>query len=636
MRSGAHTGHGPSAGRRPRVAPTHDWSYIRWMTRPGVRPVPLLAATLAALGAAPAGGQVAVTGMDTTEVHADSTDLASVARAAQARFERRRMNHLPVTLSAGGGDCDEHVGRFCTWYGEGEWVQQPEAEEILALRGELLATLDSLQGHLPGDGWLLGQRVWYRAEGGDWPAARRVAHACGGVEPWWCAALEGFALHGLGRFVEAERIFERALAHMDPDRADEWRAPRRVVDGEGRDRLDDDARAGRGDSTRDALDRFWTLADPLWMVPGNDRLTAHYARWTVSTLREHARNPFHIRWGQDLEELTVRHGWELGWERSPDWTRRSTLDHIIGHKHPQGRDFMPPGDVLAAPESATVEDLVAGRRSPRSLYAPEYAPVFLPMDAQLAVFPRGAETVVVAAFFLPDDTTWHAHHDHDVPWGEPGDQAGMPDRIGLYAMPVPGGPPRGTSALGRADGTLALSVPTGPVVVSAEAWSPERRRAGRLRLGLPARSAPEDVATLSDLLLLAPMAEEPIALEGALDSALPRARILPGQTFAIGWEVAGLGFRAEGLEFEVSVERDGRGVLRRLGEALGLADRPQPLALSWEEPGPLEPGPRFHYLELDLPRLDPGDYRIRLVLRTAGRSDAVSVRDFEVRAREGG
>jgi hypothetical protein len=606
------------------------------MTPLALRSLPLVAASLVALGPAPAAGQVAAEGMDTTAIRVDSSDVASVARAAQAQFERRRMNHLPVTLSAGGGDCDEHLGRFCTWYGEGEWYPQPEAEEIVALRTELLATLDSLQSLLPGDGWLLGQRVWYRAEGGDWIAARRAAQACGDVEPWWCAALEGFALHGLGRFVESERVFERALVLMDVDRAAEWRAPRRAVDADTRDHLDDIARVAPGDSVRHALDWLWTLADPLWMVAGNDRLTAHYARWTVSTLRERARNPFHIRWGQDLEELTVRHGWELGWERSPDWTRRSMLDHIIGHKHPQGRDFMPPGEVLKAPESAIAEDLVAGRRTPRSLYAPEYAPVFLPMDAQIAVFPRGAETVVVSAFYLPDDTTWHARHDHGVPWTEPGDQGGMPDRIGLFVVASSGDPPRGTTALGRAEGTLALTVPTGPLVVSAEAWSPERRRAGRLRVGVPARAAPEDVATLSDILLLAPMADEPITLEAALDAALPRARILPGQTFAVGWEVAGLGFRAEGLEFEVSVERAGRGVLRRLGEALRLADRPQPLALSWEEPGPLEPGPRFHYLELDLPRLDPGDYRIRLVLRSTGRSEAVSVRHFEVRAREGG
>lgn len=582
---------------------------------------------------AAASGQLPEAAPDTTPLVADSSDLASVGRAAQARFERRRLHHLPISYSVGGGSCDEHVGRFCTWYSEGEWYPVPEAPEIVRLRAELLATLDSLQAELPGDGWLLGQRVWYRAEGGDWEGALRAATACAGAERWWCAALEGFALHGLGRFVPAERAFARALEQMDPERAETWRLPRRAVDPDLRSRLDDLREdAPEPDTVAALLDRVWTLADPLWLVEGNDRLTAHYARWTVSTLREEARNPFHIGWGRDLEELTLRHGWEVGWERSP---RRdfAALDHVTGHKHPEGRDYMPPGRVVDAPATASAEDLRADRRTPRSLHAPDYAPVLLPMEGQVAVFPRAREMVVVSTHFLPEDTTFHARHDHPLPWLEPGDQVGAPDRIGLYAVEAGGGRPTGVTETGSSEGALLLRLPTGAWVVSAESWSPALRRAGRLRLGVPARPAPEDVATLSDLLLLRPASDEPTVLEAALPAALPRARILPGETFAIAWEVAGLGFRPETLRFAVSVERTDRGVVRRIGEFLGLADRPQPLALSWEEPAPDEPGPAFHYLELDLPPLDPGEYRIRLTLSTADRTDAVAVRTFEVRQR---
>ena len=77
--------------------------------------------------------------------------------------------------------------------------------------------------------------------------------------------------------------------------------------------------------------------------------------------------------------------------------------------------------------------------------------------------------------------------------------------------------------------------------------------------------------------------------------------------FAIFIPVVGLGFRPETLAFEVSVERMDRGVFQRLGQFLGLADRPQPLRLAWEEPGPAEPGPSFRSLSLDLPVLDVGD-----------------------------
>jgi hypothetical protein len=111
---------------------------------------------------------------------------------------------------------------------------------------------------------------------------------------------------------------------------------------------------------------------------------------------------------------------------------------------------------------------------------------------------------------------------------------------------------------------------------------------------------------------------------------LPTTDIHPDQELAIAWEVAGLGFRPETLRFELSVERTDRGVIRRLGEFLGLADRPQPLALSWEEPAPDRPSHHFRYLDLDVPPLDPGDYRIRLSLKTDGRSDVVAARSFTV------
>jgi len=567
---------------------------------------------------------------DTTVAVPDSGDVLGEARAAQARFERRRLRFLPVTLGHVGGACDEHVGRFCTWYEEGEWYPIAERAEIGELRTELLARLDSLQTILPAERWILGQRVWYRAEAGDREDALAVARACGEVERWWCGALQGFALHGLGRYRAAEEAFERALTEMDPATAVEWRLPGRAVDSETRDRLQRLAETAP-DSMWVLVERLWQLADPLFLVEGNDRRTAHYARWTVATLREGARNPFHIRWGSDLEELTIRHGWEIGWERAPA-PGFTSVDDVVGHKHPEGRDFMPPLEALADAGSVASEDLRADRRDPRSLYAPEYAPVLLPMEAQLAVFPRGEHMVVVATYFLPEDTTYHSDHTHDLAWMEPGAQAGMPDRAGLFLLPAEGGGMHGRTAVGRSEGVLAMEVPAGAYVVSSEMWSPERRRAGRLRAGVRREPVPEDVASLSDLLMVdrVEVDAEPASLEEVLPLTLTTTDIHPDRPLAIVWEVAGLGFRPEALRFELSVERTDRGVLRRLGEFFGLADRPQPLELSWEEPAPGQPTHHFRYLDLDVPPLEPGDYRIRLALRTEGRSEVVAARAFTV------
>lgn len=564
----------------------------------------------------------------------DSADALGRARQEQARFERWRARALPRTWGSSGGPCDEQVGRFCTWYDEGDWVPSPESAEVTVRRDALIAYLDSVQDLVPGDDWILGQRVWYRAEAGRWSDAERVAHGCAGGTPWWCHALQGFALHGLGRFEVAEEAFAVALDGMDPERSARWRLPRRALDG--------DARAFLGREAEDAssLDWMWTLADPLFLVPGNDRKTSHYARWTVSTLKERARNPFQISWGRDLEELTVRHGWEIGWERQRS-TGLRLEDIVVGHKHPEGRDFMPPGRALEDPAGSGPDALRADRSHPRSLYAPAYAPALLPMEAQVAVFPRAGAFAVVATHFLPEDTTWHGDGPDERPWMQPGDVAARPPRAGLYLAPAPGSPEGGSGETargiraaertGRLEGALLVEAPAGTWVVSVESWSPPDRRAGRLRRGLRYASVPPDVLTLSDLLLVRGGGGDPPTLEAAAERALPRPEPRPGESLAVVWELRGLGWTPETIAYGLSVERADRSLLRRLGEGVGLLDRNRPLSLEWEEPGPTTPQAVLRALDLALPALDEGTYEVRLEARVAGRSPLEARTSFMVR-----
>jgi tetratricopeptide (TPR) repeat protein len=600
--------------------------------------IDLRPALIVAMLAAPGTGvaQVVSGTPDTVMLGADSSDLLGRARSAQSRYERRRIRHLPLTTVSFAGACDERIGRFCSWYDEGDWYPEPEAPEIEVLRSALLTVLDSAQGRLPGDGWLLGQRVWYHSEAGRWNEALAVAQQCRAVDPWWCEALEGLALHGLQRYVEAEDAFQRSLLLMDPERAQEWRIPVREVDRDARrilDRLPD----ASNDSIDSALARLWMLSDPLYLVDGNDRKTEHYARWTVSTLKETARNPFHVRWGSDIEQLTVRFGWEIAWQRSINRGSLLAADNVIGRKHPERRDYMPSGAAFAAPGQAKHDELLPDKKRPRSLYAPAYAPQLLPMEGQLAVFPRGDRMVVVGTHFLPEDTTVHAEHVHEIPWLEPGLQEDMRDRAGLFLVssnPAADGPTvRAKRSAGPIEGVLTLEAPVGSYVVASEVWSPSRRRAGRYREGLERRRVPEDIAALSDLLMLSPTREAPELLEAAIPLSLLRTEIQQGETFAIGWEVSGLGFRPETLAFEVAVDRVDRSLISRVGRFLRLSGEAQHVSLAWEEPGPLQPGPMFHYLDVDLGELDPGHYRVRITLKTAGRSEVVSQLEFTVRDR---
>ena len=87
---------------------------------------------------------------------ADSLELHRSARSAQAVFERNRRRLLPRTSLGRGGSCDERVGRFCSWYDEGDWAPEPEGPETTARRDELLVVLDSVAAALPGDRWVAG------------------------------------------------------------------------------------------------------------------------------------------------------------------------------------------------------------------------------------------------------------------------------------------------------------------------------------------------------------------------------------------------------------------------------------------------------------------------------------------------
>ncbi|MGY8779224.1 MAG: hypothetical protein ACKVIN_14035, partial [Longimicrobiales bacterium] len=445
-----------------------------------------------------------------------SSEVLRSARAAQALFERRRLRYLPEVYGSSNGPPDERVGRFLTWYGEGEWYPVPEHPEIVSLRSGLVAELDSLQGISPGDGWILGQRVWYRAMGGQWSDALEAARSCGDATPWWCGALTGFSLHGLGRYVDAQMAFDEALNATDEETRTRWTTPRWIVDSSARALLETSVDQP---AVFDAmLDRLWQLSDPLYLVDGNDRRTAHLARWTVTSLREGARNPFQYTWADDLTQLTVRSGWAVGWERSPS-RDLADMTGVTSHKHPEGRDFMPPGSALEALDEAVPADFRADLKNPSSLYAPAYAPLLLPMEGQVAVFPRGQTMAVVATQFLPDDTTVHADHAHPRTWLEAGDQAGRPDESGLFLVPAADG--SGVSAgvvfearrRGRVTGGLVVEVPTGTYLFSSEYWSPERRRAGRYRDVIQERRALEDLATLSDIVLLRPTNPEPRSLE---------------------------------------------------------------------------------------------------------------------------
>ncbi len=416
----------------------------------------------------------------------DSTRILSQAEDAQERFERIRRRLLPYVWDGGRRPCEERVGRLCLWHaGEDDWEPVPDPADLVDARADLLTVLAEAGNHVPADEWILGQRIRYLSEAGRWEDAAGLARACGGTVSSWCDVLEGFALHGMGRYEAALERFRRGLETMNSEEALMWRDPSMLLDGKGSDVLED-AAEGDENEWEDVRARVWTLADPLYLVAGNDRESEHYARWTYSKVSERARNAWGMRWGDDLEEITLRYGWDRGWEQvRPAVGALGGLSTVIGHQLPNGREFAPPGRVLEAPSTTTPGAWVPEAERPRSAHVPAYAPELLPGVAQVAVFHRGASIVVAASTELPphpdslpkgvtkrppagDD----ALEEGPTPWPQPALLDG-PEQVGLFLLDEMGRI-RGTTSSSRAGRPLSRGA-GGKIFVERRGVGPGRR-----------------------------------------------------------------------------------------------------------------------------------------------------------------
>ncbi len=572
------------------------------------------------------------------EVRPDSSELNKQARSAQASFERLRRRGMRFTRRYVGGACDERIGRIClTHGGDDDWTPVPDPPVLMRAREVLLERLDEVARRIPGDGWVLGQRVYYLAEENHWEEAAEVASRCAWDGDWWCRALLGFCFHGMGKYGAALEAFESALVSMPEEQADRWRDPSLVLDSSAEDYVDH-----QPDSLRARTwSQFWLLADPLYVVGGNDRLTEHYSRWVMSEIKKKAHNPWGMSWGGDLEELTVRYGWERSWERiRPDAGSLQGRGGTVGHQAKDAREVVPPGFVLKEPAAVEPGRWIPEKDNPRSSHAPLYAPDLLEGRGQLAVFSRGETFVLVGATALPEEPTdkWDdlfvqrelpPGPNDVIPWAVP-ERSGAPPQLGLFLI-AGDGMVAEARVMGRWQGSMSLRAPAGDYLLSLEAWSAEFGRAGRIRHGLSVDTIPPDLATLSDLVLLEPRDHLPADLAHAVPLVRPTTELTAGERVAVGWEVFGLGWEAEEVGYELSLYREGRGFFRRLGRLVGLGRGAQPLRIQWSEPGPYEPGPQFRALNLDLPDVDEGDYVLRLELSLRGREPVAVTRAVRVR-----
>jgi len=515
---------------------------------------------------------------------ADSIEsLARRARTAESRFERLSRSLAPPTFSSGGGRCDEIVGRFCLRF---DSIAVPpadaEAAPVVAARREAVETLRRYFGAAPGARAAVGPLVRLLVLDGRPAEAASAAEAYGILSPdtLWAALLTGFAQHAAGRDSLAEEQFRRALAHMPLAEAADWQKPDWLLEPGERNRRRRLTDSGRADYDR----RFWLHADPFWLTPQNEMRINQLSRRVESRLLSQVQTVAGmLSWGADLDELTARYGIARTRARLAGVGMGSP--EMIEYYDTTQRAF-----AAASMRTGFAEPPLPGEKpgmyaaAARSAYVFAGASRVLHLDHQVTRFVRDGAVLLRVDGVVRRDSVLAS-------------DAGL---AGLIVYDSTLSFRREMMASLRwvhdsAQVSLAVAVPQGRVIYSAEALDRTSRAASQARYTLDAR-IPATGAVLSDLLVCRPHAagSEPHAQEDGALHALPSLVVTAGDTLGLFAEIYRAG---SAVELEISMSpADPASMLGRaarwIGRTTGMTEESAYPRVAWrmtDVDGAMEP-----------------------------------------------
>jgi hypothetical protein len=552
--------------------------------------------------------QLLQTSARNAQLQADSAEVSQHARDLQARFERRRRQMLP-RFYVGAADHCLIVGRFCEWHPNlRDYTVPDEGENIVRARAELLLQLEKASTMLPGDDWIIGQRVRYLAEGHDGSAVG-VARSCRATK-WWCDALLGLALHVGGDFAGADSAFALALDGMPTPMRCHWLNLSPLLDDDIRDTY-----RKMSCAQREAADaRIWWVADPLYMTPGNERRTEHFSRVLYTALQQDAANTYGSSWGGDLAELILRFGWAEKWTQEPNPSMYSeSKPSITGHEREPGYHFFltqrPPDSLALIVDS--VFDIY--QFPPREQYAPAYARAFVRLDAQVARFRRGDSTKIVAAYDVSSDTIF-GQRKFAAALVAMGDEATSSSKSQVAESPTAN--------------VLTVSTPWKEQLIGVELLANDSAGAARWRSGFAEIPLDSGKISVSDLLFV----DGAPSLPSDLGEAIPHAH--GGTTFrrdrkiGLFWELYGRTPADSALPISLTITPVDESLLRRTFRALRIAPKLTPLNIRWQENGASGVLSARSVL-LDLSLVPAGKYAVKL--EVGNRPAAMASRVIEVK-----
>lgn len=544
----------------------------------------------------------------------DSTRALKYARRLQGDFESMRRRLLPFDDIQGAG-CEAIVGRYC--YRQQITAPPPEAPVVVAARTRLLATLDSIGTMLPGDRWILGQRVRYLMEAGRGLGADSIAVQCAGrssipATASWCLALTGYTAQQLGNYPRADAAFSSALEQMPEAERCRWQDLAVLI---GRSDAGPYRRGGCG--ARDSVTAgFWRLVQPLYLTSVNDLRTEFFARITRMYIEQGTRTAMSDGWGSDDRDALLRYGVPL-WFAQGVPPRGQFRPQIAGFRREPAFNFFPDAHVFGQANELSTSDWSFASAQNRPTYAPLWAVSFLPIvDHQVALFRRGDSAFIVAAFDADDGSP-------PTDTRQAGAFAAVVDRGGVL-------PPIGTTIEQAGRSVVSTFVtPWRPLIVSLEMLNRAKGSAGRARFA-PKLPVAGTRLGLSDLLLYTPHDSAPKSLTDAIPRVLHAMRAPMNRQIGVFWETYGVRPTGERLEYALQVAPEDETLLHRALAKLHIVDADQSLSLQWQEVPSAANGIASRGVTVDLSRLRPGRYSVRLMLTSGKDVPIVAERSIDI------
>ncbi|HEY9229514.1 MAG TPA: hypothetical protein VIP11_22885, partial [Gemmatimonadaceae bacterium] len=174
-----------------------------------------------------------------------------------------------------------------------------------------------------------------------------------------------------------------------------------------------------------------------------------------------------------------------------------------------------------------------------------------------------------------------------------------------------------------------LVAPWRPFIVSLEMLNSTRGTAGRARFAPPLPISGGRLS-LSDLLLYTPRDPAPASLTEAVPRALHAMRAPPNRQIGVFWETYGVRPQGESFDYALLVTPADESLIRRALVKLHIVEPERSLTLQWREVPSSADGTACRGVTVDLSRLRPGRYSVRLMLTSGADLPIVAERSIEI------